>query len=351
MLTIDGSYGLGSGQLTRFALVFSALSGEPVTVTNIRSKRPQPGLKAQHMHAILALQQLCHAQVEGAVLGSSCVKFSPGKLVGGDVKVKIGTAGCIPLLLQNLLVPALFCSQKVKLTITGGTDVAFGPQIDYFAEVVLPFYKPYAQTISLEVKSRGYFPKGGGKVVLEITPKYHRCDASSFLAFVALLRKAEEPLFRVDQGTVEKVYCRSHASDYLESAHVAKRQLKGARKVLGTLYDADYDSSYSTTLCPGSGIVLWAVTTTSILGADSLGERGKKAELVGFEGASKLLHELTAGAAVDVHNADNLVPLLALLTGKIRTSTISEHTKTALWVVQQFMDVTVSYHDNEISVT
>ncbi len=348
MLVIDGSYGLGSGQMARFALAFSCLTQEPVTITNIRAKRPQPGLKNQHLHAVKALQQLCSAEVEGAALQSSKVVFRPGRLIGGDLKIQIGTAGSIPLLLQNVLLPLMFADKPSTLTITGGTDVAFSPTIDYFSEVVLPFFKPYAKEISIKVKRRGYFPKGGGKVVFSVTPKYRRHEYSSFQAFVAALRHAEQPLSLLERGDLVSIHCVSHAADRLQHAHVAERQVKGAVAQIDSPVDAEL--FYDSCLGMGSGITLWAKTANSVLGADSLGERDKKAELVGEEAGKKLMHELTTNAHVDVHNADNLVPLLCLLTGKIHTSAISEHTKTALWLVAQFMDVVVDYHDNIISV-
>ena len=43
MINVDGSYGLGSGQLVRYALSFSALSRKPIHITDIRSSRPSPG--------------------------------------------------------------------------------------------------------------------------------------------------------------------------------------------------------------------------------------------------------------------------------------------------------------------
>ena len=62
MIQLDGSYGEGGGSLTRVALALSSLTGKEFTVNNIRAGRPNPGLKAQHLHAIKALTQLCNAE-------------------------------------------------------------------------------------------------------------------------------------------------------------------------------------------------------------------------------------------------------------------------------------------------
>ena len=73
------------------------------------------------------------------------------------------------------------------------------------------------------------------------------------------------------------------------------------------------------------------------LGADSLGAKGKNSETVGEEASSKLINEINSGAPVDEHAADNLILWLALLGGKFRCSRISDHTRTAVWVVERFL--------------
>ena len=48
---IDGSQGEGGGQILRTAISLSAITGKPVEVVNIRSKRSNPGLRPSHQHA------------------------------------------------------------------------------------------------------------------------------------------------------------------------------------------------------------------------------------------------------------------------------------------------------------
>jgi len=75
MVVLDGSYGEGGGQILRSALALSALTGRPVRVENIRARRPNPGLQAQHLSAVKAAAMLCRAQVQGAALGSTTLTF------------------------------------------------------------------------------------------------------------------------------------------------------------------------------------------------------------------------------------------------------------------------------------
>ena len=43
MITIDGSFGEGGGQIVRSSLTLSAVLGRPVRLTHIRAGRPKPG--------------------------------------------------------------------------------------------------------------------------------------------------------------------------------------------------------------------------------------------------------------------------------------------------------------------
>jgi RNA 3'-terminal phosphate cyclase len=87
-------------------------------------------------------------------------------------------------------------------------------------------------------------------------------------------------------------------------------------------------------------ITLWTVDAAggSLAGADALGEKGKPAEEVGREAARKLMETLHTDAAVDVHLADNLIPLLALVGGRIKTVRITDHLRANVYVCERFLD-------------
>jgi len=69
MLTIDGSQKSGSGTIVRDAVPFAALVGKALHLTNIRMKRPRPGLRAQHLAAIRACAELCQGELKGDRIG------------------------------------------------------------------------------------------------------------------------------------------------------------------------------------------------------------------------------------------------------------------------------------------
>lgn len=87
------------------------------------------------------------------------------------------------------------------------------------------------------------------------------------------------------------------------------------------------------------------------LGVSSLGERGKSAERVGAEAAKELLREVSSGATVDRHMVDQLIPFLGLFGGSFITSEITQHTKTNIWVTEQFVDKKFEIRDKKISTT
>src|SRR4030066_2548092 len=105
MIQIDGSYGEGGGQILRTALALSAILRKPFTISQIRSKRKNPGLQAQHLEAVGALARMTEAQTDGVKFGSQKITFSPQKILPGDYQFEVKTAGSITLLFQAIFLP------------------------------------------------------------------------------------------------------------------------------------------------------------------------------------------------------------------------------------------------------
>ncbi len=315
MVEIDGSYGEGGGQIVRTAVALSAVTGEDVKVTNIRKNRPEPGLKAQHLKAIQTAALICDADVTGLSLHSTGISFSPEEIRGGKHEIDIGTAGSISLLLQCLMPAAAQARGELELTITGGTDVAWSPSIDYLRNVTNTALSKMGSDCEIEVLARGYYPKGGGRVRARISP-------SELKGYDFTMEKC-------------KISGISHCSNLPE--HVAKRQADSASESVkfagfGCHIDTEYAQQFST----GSGITLWC----GLLGGSALGKRGLPAEKVGRSAAVELLTELGSGASVDVHLADQLIPYMGLSGGGSYTvRELSQHTRTNIWVTEQFLGV------------
>ncbi len=347
MMKLDGAYGEGGGQIVRTALGLSTLTGIPFEVDNIRKGRCDGGLKAQHVKCVEALVEFSGAKAEGASLGSTKLVFYPGKPESRTLAVDVGTAGSITLLMQSLLVPMMFGKGKVRLKLIGGTDVSWSEPVDYFREVLVPHLSRFTQKFEVSLEKRGYHPKGGGKLEIAVTPRFRISDFSNFDEFRRHLRENLEKVELVSRGNLAVVKGISHASSDLQKAMVAERQVSSAKRVLFSLQcPLRIDASYSDTESTGSGICLWAAFTNekgeidrinpSIIGADALGQRAKRAEDVGREAAESLINEIHSGAPVDKYMADQLLPFMALCGGSIKVSHITPHCLTNIYVIEQF---------------
>jgi len=354
MLNINGSYGEGGGQIVRTALALSTLTGIPFSITNIRKARPQPGLKAQHLHCIKALEQLCNARAENAFLGSTKLTFYPGKIQSKTISIDIGTAGSISLLLQSILLPSMFAPGKVRLRIKGGTAGKWAMPFEYFMHVLVPTISLYAE-IEPKLIRRGYYPKGNGFVDIKIIPFYSISEFDSFEQFLKHMQQNAPKINLTEQGKLIAIRGISHASSDLQKNNVAERQAKSAKQTLASLdCPIKIDVEYSNTLSTGSGITLWAIFEHNdknyFLGSDALGERSKRAEIVGKEAAEKLLFEINSKACADQHLADNLVPFL-IFGGSVKTSVITEHCRTNVWVCNQFIPNALKIEEKNKTIT
>jgi RNA 3'-phosphate cyclase len=322
MIEIDGSYGEGGGQILRTAVALSAFLNTPCRITSIRHGRPKPGLRPQHLAGVQAVARLCRAEVGGLQINSQEIIFEPKEVTGGELRVDIGTAGAIGLVLQSIMLPAIKVPSPLQLAIIGGTDVPWAPTVTYLGEVSIPVLERMNYRADLAVVKRGYYPRGGGEVSVELK----RGDLS--------------PLQLLDPGEIQMIRGRSHASESLRDRGVAERQREAAMKVLNTsAFPAEIEVEYGPTQSPGSGIDLWALGENSVLGSNALGARGKRAEEVGVEAAAALLGQIESGAALDEWMGDQILPFLAVAEGEstISIPVATDHLRTNLSVIDHFL--------------
>ncbi|MBI2650234.1 RNA 3'-terminal phosphate cyclase [Candidatus Woesearchaeota archaeon] len=349
MIQINGGYLESGGQIARTALALSTITQKPFEIYDIRKGRKDSGLKSQHLYCVRSLQELCNANAEGAELGSLHLKYTPKKLIAKNLGIDIETAGSITLLMQSLLLPAMFVSKPITIAITGGTDTKWSQPFDYFNNVLLPQLQRFAK-IEAKLLKRGYYPKGNGKVEIKINPKFRLNDFSNFEEFYEHLKQSIHPYNLIEQHHLIQIKGISHASINLQNAKVAERQAESAHSILKQKYNIPTNiiTQYQDTLSAGSGITLWAIFSKNKedidennpirVGADALGEQGKRAEIVGEEAARSLIMEVESKAPVDRHLADHILPFMALIgDSRIKTSEITSHCKTNIYTIQQFL--------------
>jgi len=240
--------------------------------------------------------------------------------------------------LQTLLLIMAYAPGPTEVKISGGTDVPWSPPIDYVRSIITHHLKLVGYEVRIELIRRGHYPRGGGEVRVKVD------KPPRALAAVELIKR----------GNVRYIKGRSHCVKLPK--HVAERQAKSARELLskelaGIPIEIElewYEPSKDPHLGPGSGIVLWASAGEALLGADALGARGKRAEVVGEEAAKKLLNDLRTGMALDTHMSDNIIPYLALAEGtsSIGGAKLSMHAYTNIWLIKKILNIEVEYQGN-----
>jgi RNA 3'-phosphate cyclase len=328
LIEIDGSKKGGSGTILRLAVALSAIKTQPLHIYNIRHNRPQPGLKPQHLEAVLTAARLCDAEVEGAKVNSRELWFNPKEIKGGRIEAEIGTAGSIPMLLMTVLPICAYAKNRVDLHVAkGGTDVSNAPTINYMRLVLLPLLKRMGLNAVIKVHKYGYYPKGNGEVTMIVEPA-----------------KNLKPIQLERLGKIETVKGISVCT-FLAERKVAERQAKTAVAYFGSKgfrTEIQIVNDTSNPLQKGSSLLLWTDTDTGvILGADAIGELKKTSEKVGEEAAQKLWAEISMSSTVDAHMADLLIPYMALASGKsvFMTYTMSEHLETNMWLTEEILQV------------
>jgi len=322
MLDIDGAHGEGGGQLVRTAVALAAIRGTPIRLSSARAARRNPGLAPQHVAAVRAVASMCDARCDGVEPRSTGFTFAPGRLRGGHFRVDVGTAGSITLVLQAMLPVAAACGERCAISIRGGTDVRAAPPMDYFRFVLLPLLERLGLRAALTVERRGYYPRGGGEVHLQVAP------APRLSPFVV-----------DDAGQGDGIDIRAHVAQL--PREIAERMVDAARRALPAALriDAQVESvGAEHSGGPGGAIVLCARTPATVLGAAQVAERGVRAERLGQLAAEDLAADLRARATLDVHAADQMPVFLALAQGqsRFRARELSSHARTTMWLLERF---------------
>ncbi len=325
---LDGSLGEGGGQIVRTACALSALTGVSCRISHIRARRNRPGLRAQHCTALKGLARLCDAKTSRLKVGATEVTFAPGTLRPVELELDTGTAGSIGLVLQSLLLAGIGLPGPWTALVRGGTDVPSAPTCDYIKNIKLVLLARMGYRVNLRVVRRGYYPKGGGIVQVEIEPPQGE-----------LLEALHLPVATDTTGS----YGVSHASSGLSGGKVAERQRKHAIKGLTDFLHipCKIGMEYGSTDSTGSGLMVWATTSDSVVGACSLGTSKQPAEQVADQAVEMLLRTYHTRAAIDPWLGDQILPYMALSqrASVISVPSLTRHMQTNMWVIERFLNV------------
>ena len=321
IVTMDGSQGEGGGQIIRTALALSAVTGKPFVIANIRAGRAKPGLMRQHLTAVKAAAAICGAQMEGAAVGSTRLRFEPGALRAGEYAFNIGSAGSTSLVLQTVLLPLALSGGTSRVTLKGGTHNHGAPPFEFLAHAFMPLLRRLGFNADIELRRYGFYPVGGGEVHAEIQP----CSPLSPLAIeergASVSQKGEAIVSNLPFHIAER-----------ELARVAER-LEWPRPELSARTEKRADGTGNVLL-----LRLGFENVTEV--AIAFGRTGVPAETVADDAVQAVLDYLAGSAPGGGHLADQLLLPMALgAGGRFVTGKPSSHTLTNIQVIRQFLDV------------
>lgn len=309
-LKINGGHGEGGGQIIRSAITLSCITKQPIHLENIRKNRKNEGLKAQHLTAIRILQKISKADVIGAKIGSTELKFIPGNVENLELIEDVKTAGSISLILQ-VLIPVVSISQKkLSLIIKGGTDVLWSPSMDYTQHVLKEAYSRMGIEFSIEIIKRGYYPKGNGEVKLEVYPSKIKS---------LTLSKRETNNLKL-KCTFSKI-----------SIDVIKEKIEMIKeKISKANFNVEIEIKEEEAIDSGASLLIYSIDKNSIIGVDGLFNNKKQNFDLDFEKFNNSL-------GVDESLADMLVVPASLGINKtvFQVKEITKHLETNLFVTSK----------------
>jgi RNA 3'-terminal phosphate cyclase (GTP) len=135
----------------------------------------------------------------------------------------------------------------------------------------------------------------------------------------------------------------SHASSGMSAEKVAEKQKKRATKGLTDFLHipSRVRLEYGPTDSAGSGLLVWATTNDSVVGACTLGTAKQPPERVADQAVEMLLRTYHTRAAIDPWMGDQILPYMALSRepSVISVPYLTRHMHTNMWVIQRFLNV------------
>jgi len=359
MISIDGSYGEGGGQILRTALGLSAILNKSFEVYNIRKGRKKPGLLAQHLTGVNAAQMVTEAKVVGNNFGSLSLTFEPKVIKGGEYEFNVaeerGSAGAVSLVAQTILPILFFADKESKITLKGGTHVPFSPPFDYLKEILLPTLADFGFQAKVELKGYGFYPVGGGEILLTVKPSEPIVSNTSSPLMVESTLHRGDPIRGENKGEGEIRIRETHLSERgalkelritskvanlsLSIAERQKNHLLAKFETRNSKFEIKSECEAVKAPCPGTYLFLTAEFENIRAGFSSLGVKGKPAEKIADEVFEEFSHYYNQKEIFDPHLADQILIFLALLKKPFNftTTKITDHLLTNIWVINQFL--------------
>jgi RNA 3'-terminal phosphate cyclase (ATP) len=299
----------GSASALRGALALSCATGASFQWEGFRRKRKaSPGFRAADSEAVELFAQLSGARREGGRLGEVAIEFEPARPASGEHRFELSPAGSMCPLLRAAAVSLVVATRDAdiasELSLSGSTHAPGGETFEVTSSTFGFFLRKLGVEWSLELACAGFAPRGGGEVVLRISPAMAPMQGVELMAL----------------GPLESIQIVSGGASL--PAHVQQRQAARARSGVH-ISGLEPTVQLVKLRSRSAGSV---VATTGLFGevpitVASVSQRGRSSEFVGEQAAANFRRVANQSAVVPEHLVDSLLPFLAFAAGESRFTT------------------------------
>ncbi len=329
MITIDGAYGEGGGQILRTALALSLVTGKSFRVDNIRAGRKKPGLMRQHLTALNAAAEIGTAEVTGNTIGSRAFTFAPETIRTGNFHYAVGSAGSCTLVLQTVLPALIIAKGPSEIMLEGGTHNPFAPPFDFLEKAFLRVVNRMGPDVTAVLEKPGFYPAGGGRFRVSINPS-----------------QTFRQLDLTERGRIVQQTACAAVSNL--PVTIAERELKVVGRKLGWGHDCMTATKVDNARGPGNILTIEVESEQVTEVFTGFGERGVSAEKVADRAIRQTREYLAMDVPVGRYLADQLlIPMAMAGGGAFQTLSLTRHTTTNMEIIKKFLDVDVELSEQK----
>lgn len=206
---------LESSNYFRMKIAYSLLMNKPIEISNIRHNEVNPGLTEYEISFLKLVQKITNgSKVEISKTGT-IVKFTPGVITnnyGEEFEFVCHESRCLTYYLEGVVPIALYGKESLVCSLVGVTNDHNDISVDTFKSVTCQLIQKLVigDTVSLDIKRRGIYPKGNGLVKF-------KCPIITFLNYFDW----------IDEGKIKRI--RGTAFSSKISASVTTRMIDATR--------------------------------------------------------------------------------------------------------------------------
>jgi len=324
MLIIDGQSEQAGRSLLGTCLGLSMATQTPFRMENISTGSRGVGLSRRELSLILAANQVCGGDLDGAVMGSQTLSFRPGQVQAGHYDISIGMAGSVTEVLLCLLPALMQADGGSSLLLQGGTHIPGSPSFDFLQRVFIPVLEQMGPRLRLSLERPGFYPAGGGKISAEIEPAETSASWEIYDAGRSLKNSATVLM--------------AHGSK-----KIAQRQLEQVQKKLSWKESECHIELVRHSLGPGNVMILETVKeniNALFCGYAGAHDSPQSATIKAIESFRRFVAQRVPVSPMLAETV--LLPLALTKGGEFRTTPLSLHSQQQIPLIQRFLDVNIS---------